>query len=117
MVKNRIGVWSKDRTCEVCRETFDTPRGLLLHQKNKIRVGCYRAGRKKQIMKINSEREKHFKICKKRVLPKVIRVAAIRPTGQPLSAAEKQIHLNVFDYFLNQKKLPRHQVSKKSHSI
>ena len=36
MVKNRIGVKSVDRTCINCHETFDTKRGLQMHQKNKI---------------------------------------------------------------------------------
>ena len=112
MVKNRIGVQSRDRTCEVCKETFDTPRGLQVHQKNKTRVGCYRAGVKKRVSLIKTFREKHFSVCKKRLLPKIIgSVAATRPKGKPLSAAEKQIHLNVFDYFHNQKGLPKLQVS------
>ena len=103
MVKNRIGVWSAGRTCANCRETFDTERGLRLHQKNKIKVGCYRAGLKKKIWGVKAARASHFEKVKGRVIPKLHgSVAAKRPHGQNISAGEKQIILNVYDYFCNQ---------------
>ena len=103
MVKNRTGVYSKDRTCAVCRETFDTERGLLLHQSNKIRVACYRAGLKKKIFKVKKVRENHFMKAKNRLIPKNhASVAATRVRGQTISADSKQIYLNVYEFFRGQ---------------
>ena len=100
MVKNKINVQSKDRTCESCRRCFDTVRGLILHQKNKILASCYRAGVRKNLLKVKAVRESHFAKAKNRVIPKNHgSVAAKRPQGTPLSAGEKQIMLNVYEFF------------------
>ena len=112
MVKNKMNVQSKDRTCESCRRCFDTVRGLFLHQKNKIFVGCYRAGVRKKLLKVNNEREAHFAKAKNRVIPKNHRsVAAKRPKGKPVSAGEKQLMLNVYDYFRNKKNMAVKEVN------
>ena len=100
MVKSRLGVRSFDRTCLHCKETFDTKRGLQLHQKNKIRPGCYRAGVSRKLTGVRAARTLHFDKCKGRVLPKThVSLASKRRRGQNLTAGEKAIYLNVYDYF------------------
>ena len=112
MVKNKMNVQSKDRTCESCRRCFDTVRGLNLHQKNKIFVACYRAGVRKRLLKVNTVRESHFAKAKNRVIPKNHRSVAVkRPKGKPVSAGEKQIMLNVYDYFRNKKNMAVKEVN------
>ena len=102
MVKNRVGVKSVDRTCINCHETFDTKRGLQMHQKNKIRVGCYRAGIARKISGVKAARAFHFEKCsaKGRVLSQNPNsLASSLRRGRNITASEKQIYLNVYSYF------------------
>ena len=118
MVRNRIGVPSVDRTCPHCKETFDTKRGLKKHLKNKIKVGCRRAGVKQELIREKASRERHFDKADSKPLPSALpSMASKRRQGTNISPDAKQIYVNVFDYFHNEEKLSKDEVKLKLHFV
>ena len=84
----------------------------MLHQKNKIKLACYREGIRKARLKVKQVRKTHFLKAKNKLIPKNHdQVASKRPRGQTVSADAKQVYLNVYDYFRNQQNLEVNEVN------